>query len=179
MRRRLTTSRGDVIVRPAIPDDAAAVRELRLDALARHPEAFAADHDLTEAESVQHWVDWIADNAAQNRGIIAVALAEERLVGMTGLVRGKWPKTRHSATVWGVYVRPAWRGLRVAEALLGICIEWAQAQGLIIVKLGVVTTNMPAIRCYARSGFTVYGIEPQVICHAGVLHDELLMARAI
>jgi RimJ/RimL family protein N-acetyltransferase len=173
------TSRGDVIVRPAIPDDAAAVRELRLDALARHPEAFAADHDLTQAESALHWVDWIADNAAQNRGMIAVAVAEERLVGMTGLVRGKWPKTRHSGTIWGVYVRPAWRGLRVAEALLDTCIEWAREQGLTIVKLGVVTGNVAAIRCYARAGFTVYGVEPQVIHHVGVLHDELLMAKTI
>jgi RimJ/RimL family protein N-acetyltransferase len=167
------------MVRPAAPDDAAAVRELRLDALARHPEAFAADYDLTQAESVQHWIDWIADNRAENRGMIAVAVAEERMVGMTGLVRGKWPKTRHSGSIWGVYVRPAWRGLRVAEALLNTCIEWARDQGLTIVKLGVVTSNAPAIRCYARAGFTVYGIEPQVIRHAGVLHDELLMAKTI
>lgn len=179
MNRRLTTSRGDVTVRSAIPDDAAGLRALRLDALARHPEAFAADHDMTEAESVQHWVDWIVDNAAQKSGVISVAVAEERMVGMTGLVRGKWPKTRHSGTIWGVYVRPAWRGLRVAEALLEECIEWAGDHGLTIVKLGVVTGNTSAIRCYARSGFTVYGIEPHVIRHAGVLHDELLMAKTI
>jgi len=48
---------------------------------------------------------------------------------------------------------------------------------LAIVKLGVVTTNTPAIRCYARCGFTVYGVEPQVIHYEDVLYDELLMAK--
>jgi hypothetical protein len=45
------------------------------------------------------------------------------------------------------------------------------------VKLAVVTTNTPAVRCYARCGFAVYGIEPQAICYDGVFYDELLMAK--
>jgi RimJ/RimL family protein N-acetyltransferase len=49
----------------------------------------------------------------------------------------------------------------------------------VVVKLGVITTNTPAIRCYARCGFTVYGIDPKVIYYDGVFYDELLMARPI
>jgi len=48
-----------------------------------------------------------------------------------------------------------------------------------IVKLAVVTTNTGAIRCYARCGFQVYGIEPQALCYDSVFYDELLMARTI
>ena len=51
--------------------------------------------------------------------------------------------------------------------------------GVLIVKLGVSTTNTPAIRCYARCGFTIYGIEPKAVCYDGVFYDELLMAKAI
>jgi RimJ/RimL family protein N-acetyltransferase len=43
----------------------------------------------------------------------------------------------------------------------------------------VVTTNAPAIRCYARHGFTVYGVEPEVIFANGVYYDELLMLRRL
>lgn len=96
---------------------------------------------------------------------------------MAGLTCGRWPKTRHSGTIWGVYVNAEWRGHGIAEVLLRGCCAWAQARGLAVVKLGVVTTNASAIRCYARCGFTVYGIEPKVIFWDGVLHDELLMAR--
>jgi ribosomal protein S18 acetylase RimI-like enzyme len=96
---------------------------------------------------------------------------------MAGLVRGHWPKTRHSGTLWGVYVQPEWRGHHVAEALLDTCLAWAQAHEVMIVKLAVVTTNTPAIRCYVRCGFAVYGIEPKAIYYDGVYYDELLMAK--
>lgn len=37
-------------------------------------------------------------------------LAEHKnnLIGMTGIARGSSPKTRHSAWIWGVYIRPEW-----------------------------------------------------------------------
>lgn len=174
----MATSKGPITIRPAVPDDAGQLRELRLEALASQPVAFAADYALTEADSVEVWVRYI-DQAADSKSVICVAVAHERLVAMTGLVRGKWPKTRHSGMIWGVYVKADWRGLGVAGALLEECIAWGRAHGLAIVKLGAVTTNTPAIRCYARCGFTVYGLEPQVICYEGVLYDELLMAREI
>lgn len=175
----LSTCRGIVTIRPAVPEDAAQLRELRLEALAGHPQAFAADYERTKADSAEVWVQLIIENAADNRGVICVASADDRLVGMAGLVRGRWPKTRHSGTIWGVYVQAAWRGLRVGEALLEQCIAWAQIQGVAIVKLGVVTTNMPAIRCYTRCGFSVYGVEPQAIYYEDVFYDELLMSRTI
>jgi ribosomal protein S18 acetylase RimI-like enzyme len=174
-----TTSKGDVTIRPAVPDDAAMLRALRLEALAEHPQAFAADPAVTAAGSVETWVERIIEYASDNAGIICVASTEEGLIGMMGLVRGHWPKTRHSGTMWGVYVKAGWRGLQVAEALIGECIAWARAQGLVVVKLGVVTTNTAAIRCYARCGFAVYGIDPQVIYYDDVFYDELLMARSV
>jgi hypothetical protein len=51
--------------------------------------------------------------------------------------------------------------------------------GITVVKPGVVTTNTPAIRGYARCGCAVYGLEPEVIRHGGVLYDELLMVKPI
>jgi ribosomal protein S18 acetylase RimI-like enzyme len=58
----------------------------------------------------------------------------------------------------------------VAEALVNECIAWAQAQGLVMVKLAVITTNTSAIRCYARCGFTIYGIDPKVIYYNDVFY---------
>jgi RimJ/RimL family protein N-acetyltransferase len=179
MNDQLTTPKGTITIRPATPDDAALLRALRLEALARHPEAFAADHASTAVGSVESWAERITEYALENKGVICVASMEDQLVGMTGLVRGHWPKTRHGGTMWGVYVQAAWRGMRVAGALVEACVAWAQAQGMVLVKLGVVTTNMAAIRCYARCGFRVYGVDPKVIYYDGVFYDELLMVRSV
>jgi RimJ/RimL family protein N-acetyltransferase len=179
MYKVLTTARGTITIRAGTVEDAEALYDLRLEALASQAEAFAADHDLTRDQGVEAWVERVRQNEAGNEGIINGAWAEDQLVGMTGLYRGHWPKTQHSGLIWGVYVREGWRRQGVAEALLEACLAWARAQGMTVVKLGVVTSNMGAIRCYARSGFAVYGIEPQTLCHDGVFYDELLMAKAI
>ncbi len=179
MSNPLTTPKGPISIRPAVPADAASLLELRLEALTNYPAAFAADYAITAAQSSEFWVERITDNAVDDKGVICVATAEDQLIGMTGLLRGHWPKIRHSGTIWGVYVKPEWRGLHVAEALLDECIAWAKAQGVGMVKLAAITTNTPAIRCYARCGFTVYGIEPKAVCYDGVYYDELLLAKSV
>jgi RimJ/RimL family protein N-acetyltransferase len=179
MTYQLTTSKGSITIRPALRDDAGLLRALRIEALAAQPEAFAADYTAAQEDPVDWWVGLITDYALDNKGVISLACHADQLIGMTGLIHGHWPKTRHSGNIWGVYVNPDWRGLHVGESLIKECLAWAQAQGLTIVKLGVVTTNTAAIRCYARCGFTVFGIEPQAICYDGVDYDELLMAKSI
>lgn len=175
----ITTPRGAIAIRPATVDDADALRDLRLEALRTQPVAFAADYALNLAKSPSYWIEWARDRSNSHTDIVHVAVADDKLIGMTGAHRGDSPKTRHSALIWGVYVRPEWRGLRVAEALIEACIDWARARGCSIAKLNVVTTNAAAIRCYLRCGFSVYGVEPQAVFYEGVRYADLLMARPI
>ncbi|HEY4689515.1 MAG TPA: GNAT family N-acetyltransferase [Anaerolineae bacterium] len=175
----LSTPRGTITIRPAALDDVEAYRDLRLEALRLHPEVFGSDYTSDLAEPMARWADRIRRSTGEGEGIIFFAEAGGRLIGMTGVVRGYIPKGAHSGTIWGVFVRPEWRGLRIADALIDACIDWARARGVRLVKLGVVTTNTPAIRCYARCGFTVYGVEPEVIHANGAYYDELLMVRRL
>lgn len=179
MEQELSTSRGEITIRAATVDDAVPLRALRLEALAAQPEAFSADYDQSEAEPAGAWAERIRRNEAEDEGVICIAAAGDGLLGMTGIYRGNRPKTRHSGSIWGVYVTPAWRGMGIAEALLEACIDWARQRGVTVAKLGVVTTNTPAIRLYARCGFQVYGLEPQVIYYDGIFYDELLMAKKV
>lgn len=176
---QLTTPQGGITIRPAMVEDAEALRELRLEALANHPQAFAADYALTAAESSEIWANRLRDNALENKATISIAEFDRQLIGMAGISPGHWPKTRYCGVIWGVYVKAAWRGYHLAEALIEECIDWGRAHEMVITKLGVVTTNLPAIRCYSRCGFTIYGIDPKVIYYDGVFYDELLMARPI
>lgn len=175
----LITPRGPITLRHAVPADAPAVRELRLAALAGEPIAFSADHETTAAQPAETWAERIAKYAEDSAGVIAVADADGHLVGMAGLARGHWPKTRHLGEIWGVYVKPEWRGFHVGRALIEECATWARANGLVILKLGVAKINAPAIRCYTRSGFAVCGEDRMALCVDSVYHDELLMERVL
>ncbi len=175
----LSTSHGPITVRPATEADAAALGALRIEALRDHPEVFGADLARIVNQPPEYWIDWARDRANGRTDILHVAETGGALIGMTGLHGSDNPKARHSGMMWGVYVRSEWRGQRIAERLIEACVAWARAREMRLVKLAVVTTNAAAIRCYLRCGFTVYGVEPQVIFYDGVYYDELLMSRAV
>ena len=177
MDKTITTLRGIITIRQGQERDAQAYRELRLEALRNHPEAFSADYDVNEKRPIIFWVERMRSLGDQN--MMFFAIHENDLVGMYGIYRGDSSKTRHSGTIVSVYVKSEWRGLHIAEALTEACIEWAREKEIIIVKLGVNATNTSAIRCYERCGFKTYGTEPQAILANGKIYDELLMARAI
>jgi RimJ/RimL family protein N-acetyltransferase len=166
-----------ILIRTAKTSDAPAFRQLRLQALREHPEAFSSDYAVNAAHPDSFWEGRLAEMGEQ--GMLFFALHEENLVGMCGIQRDYSPKTCHSAMIWGVYVQPLWRSQQLAGKLIASCLDWAGAHKVTIVKLAVVTTNTAAIRCYARSGFQVYGVEPAAILSNGVSYDELLMARPL
>ena len=177
MNKTLSTPHGIIIIRQARESDAEAYRNLRLEGLKNHPEAFSADYVVNEQRPETFWVERIA--SLRDGNMLFFAAHENELVGTCGIYRGDSPKTRHSAYIVGVYVQSEWRGAGIVDELISICLEWAREHEIKILKLGVATTNIPAIRCYARCGFTVYGIEPQAICVNGVVYDELLMTRLV
>ena len=172
----LETARGIISIREANLADAAQFRELRLYALQDSPTAFSADYQMNLGASMSFWEGRVKPD---EHGVIFFAEHENNLIGKMGIRKGESPKTKHSATIWGVYVRPEWRGLHIAEALIETCAQWAKMRQVDILKLGVVTANTSAVRCYERCGFKAYGTEPHGIFYEGQYYDEYLMSRAI
>lgn len=177
MDKRITTPRGIITIRQATESDAESYRDLRLEGLRNHPEAFSADYAINEQRPMTFWEERM--RSLGNENMIFFAVHKDNLIGMCGIYRGDSPKTRHSAFIVGVYVRAEWRGLQIADELIATCIEWAQLHEIKILKLGVAATNIPAIRCYEHCGFTVYGTEPQAIYVNDTMYDELLMTRPV
>jgi len=173
----ITTPHGAITIRSAREEDAPAYRDLRLEALRNHPEAFSADYQANLAKPMTYWIERLRVNRADNAIMTYFAVHDQKLIGTSSIVCTNSPKTRHSATIVGMYVQPDWWGFHIAEELVQACMDWARTQEAKIVKLGVTATNTAAIRCYARCGFQVYGIEPQALYYDGVFYDELLMAR--
>ncbi|MEO6061115.1 MAG: GNAT family N-acetyltransferase [Thermoflexales bacterium] len=171
---------GGFVIRESTADDAAAYREMRLEGLLAHPEAFGSDYAESATRPASHWLERVSYPHGRERNNLWFAAGPDgTLAGMLGIYTETMAKLRHVGTVVGVYTRPAWRRRGVADALLGQAIAWAGAAGFRRLRLAVVTTNAAAIRAYARAGFTVYGLEPAVISTGGAYYDELLMGRAV
>ena len=152
--------------------DAGALREIRLEALQNHPTAFGSDLESEINRPLSFWEEMLAD---QVHNIVFVAEFEGIFLGMTGIYIRDRVKLRHTGNIWGVYVKPNWRGLGIAEQIIKSSLEWAEEMSLQQVKLAVVTTNASAIRLYKHCGFRQYGIDPNVIQWQGVGYDEVLM----
>jgi ribosomal protein S18 acetylase RimI-like enzyme len=174
--RSIETSRGTIILRAAIPADVMQFRELRLFALQDAPTAFSADYQTQLSRPMSFWEGRLNFD---EYGIVFFAEHAGDLIGMMGIRKRESPKTQHSADIFSVYVRPEWRGLHIAEALIDNCVQWAKAREVNILKLGVMATNTAAVRCYTRCRFKIYGTEPRDVFYEGNYYDLHLMFRDI
>src|SRR5688500_2815265 len=145
-----------ITIRPLTTADAAAFRELCLEALRTCPTSFTADLATAEAQPPEHWQERAA--AASGDGSQVIMLADDggRLVGTTGVYTDAAPKVAHIGHVWGVYGRESHRGTGVGERLMRAAVDWSRAKGLLVMKLGVTAGNDAARRCYERCGFEIY-----------------------
>ena len=172
----LETKHGSVVIREATASDLTHFRELRLYALQESPTAFPADYSTYLDQPTSFWESRLK---ADEHRVLLLAEGDNQIIGMTGIRRGESSKTKHSAMIWGVYVRPSWRGLRIADALIELCVEWAKLEGVNIVTLGVTAASTSAVRCYERCGFLVSGTEPRGIFYEGRYYDGYYMYRLL
>jgi ribosomal protein S18 acetylase RimI-like enzyme len=134
----------------------------RLRALETHPQAFAT--------SAEEW------RTAPPDKIDALLLASEKnidpilgafgsgseLVGSLGLNRETRAAVQHKASFVGLYVAPAFRHHGIGTQLITEALQRArQLPGLVLVRLVVDSENTDAVQLFERSGFVLYGREPQ------------------
>jgi len=167
------------LLRPIRESDLAAYKTLRLEALQNHPEAFGSDYAEQAADPDSVWAGRIRASLQGESAHLLLADAGDELAGMLALFRDGGIKTRHAASLVSVYLRPAWRGQRLLDRMIHQALAWCATVQIRIVRLTVVTTNAPAIRCYHRCGFEVSGIQREVIHANNAYHDELLMWRRV
>lgn len=156
-------------IRALTAADAAAFVTLRLEGLRLCPEAFGASY-------AQEREDLAPRAAALLEGghVFGAFDAAGALQGVIGLHRGGGEKTRHIATLWGLYVTPAARGRGLAAGLLAAAIAAAPA-GCHSLRLSVNSRNGAAQALYLRAGFRVWAVEEAALQVAGVFHDEAHM----
>ncbi|MBC7876452.1 MAG: GNAT family N-acetyltransferase [Anaerolineales bacterium] len=143
----------EIIIRHAESSDLGSFRELRLEALKNHPTAFGADYEETPTHPNEYWQERLKMN--RNKEALFFAEHNGQLVGMTGIFCNLSKKSSHDSMIWGVYVRPEWRGQHLSERLIHSCLKWAKDQGLIIADLPLTARNQ---KLYATTAYITMNI---------------------
>ncbi len=151
-------------------------KELRLEALKNEPQAMLTAYEKAKDYSDEEWQSRL-EKSSQN---IYFAEKENSLAGMTGIKFGEMPKSEHVVTIWGVYVKPEYRGLGVAKKMLQTIMAELDANPKVVkVSLGVVASQIPAYNLYKSLGFREVGVQEKQIYVGGSYYDEILMEKII
>ena len=151
-------------------DDAVLYRDIRLEGLRQHPEAFAS----TFEDECSKPSGWFKERIAQSR--IFGAFLAQALVGVLGLRTHDDAKQRHKAMLWGMYVRREARQHGIGKGLVDAAVAYA-SDHVEQLQLAVVTENEAACRLYAKAGFIVYGHQSHALKQHGRYYDDILMVK--
>jgi RimJ/RimL family protein N-acetyltransferase len=157
-------------VRRLETDDVASYRELRLEGLKSHPEAFGASWEDEAGKPHSWWAERLEANT-----VLGGWIDSSPLLGVAGFHVQGATKHRHKGILWGMYVRPQARGSGLAASLVQRVIEHAESL-VEQICLTVVASNAAAHRLYSAAGFEQYGLERRGLKVGDVYYDEVLMA---
>jgi RimJ/RimL family protein N-acetyltransferase len=165
-------------IRVLNPADAEEYREIRLQSLLDHPEAFLSSYEEEKNLPVESMRTRLEPQ--EGRFTLGGFNEQHELAGIVTFVRESREKISHKGNVYGMYITPAARKQKLGYMLMQELIQRAgQLQGLMIINLTVFSDNLPAKRLYTSLGFSAYGTERNAVNLNGVYLDEELMSLAL
>lgn len=158
------------------PKHAEIYRNIRLEGLQAHPEAFGSSYEEEKEFPLTKFEERFKDNYSFTFG----AFENEQLIGVLTLVLEQKNKLKHRANIYAMYVTPEKRGFGIAKKLMIEAINKAKAiKDLEQIYLAVIASNEPAKKLYSSFGFKTYGIDKKALRIGLNYYDEELMVLFI
>lgn len=154
---------------------AATYRGLMLEAYALQPQAFTSSVAERSALPLSWWQARLQITETAGEAVFG-AWDGEVLAGVVGLAFESREKTRHKATLFGLYVRAPYRQRGLGRQLL--CSAWnflGSRPEVKVVQLTVTTGNSAAQSLYQQFGFVAFGTEPMAVAVAGAYVSKVHM----
>lgn len=151
--------------------DAEQFRDIRLEALSKHPEAFLGSFDEESAQGLDYFREKIHSDK------VVGCFKNERLLGTVGyFVITPEGKRAHSAKIWGFYVRDEYRGRGFARQMMAHLLQDLPGD-VEKLLLKVHARNRKALKFYRSVGFEIYGLEKNSLKIGDEYYDDYLMAK--
>ncbi len=159
-------------VRILHPADAALYRDIRLEGLRLHPDAFGASFEQEAAQPLEFFVQRLTSNT------IFAGFAGKGPLGIGGFIPEAGVKRAHKGHFWGMYVRQEARGTGLARQLVETVLDYARDR-VELIQLSVTAHNQAARRLYTSLGFEPYGIDVRALLVEGRYLDEIHMVKML
>lgn len=154
------------------PKDAITYKEVRLEALQNHPEAFSSSYNEEKKFPLGKTESRLNDEYSFTFG----AFDKNKLIGIVTLVLEKSIKIKHRANIYAMYVCPENRKSGIAKSLMLKAIKKTKAiEGVEQIYLTVTSSNEPAKKLYQSLGFKTYGIDERALKIDQTYFDDELM----
>lgn len=163
-------------VRKLKATDAESYRDIRLQALKNHPEAFSSSYEEKVNYPISRYESQLNNENAHTFG----AFNQNELVGVVTLIFEDKRKLKHRANIAAMYVRPECRKLGAGKKLMSEAINIAKGIDYVEkIYLSVTSTNETAKRLYSTLGFKTYGVDKEALKIGEHYYDEELMVLII
>ena len=134
-----------------------------LEAYALQPDAFTSSVAERAALPLSWWEARL-ENSPNSPEMVMGAFVDSQLAGVAGIRFDAREKSRHKATLFGMYVRLHRRQTGLGKQLVEVALACARERpGVEIVQLTVTDGNLAAQKLYERCGFEPFGVEPYAV----------------
>jgi phosphinothricin acetyltransferase len=167
----------EIRIRPARPDDAAAIAAIYNQGIRARIATFE-----TEERTADERRAWLAAHDERHPVLVAVVATSDGTEQVAG-----WASTDHyrpracyaGVAEFSIYVHEDWRGRGVGVTLLGALIEAAEAAGLWKLVSRIFPENRASLALCDRLGFREVGIYQKHAQLDGVWKDVVIVERLI
>jgi L-amino acid N-acyltransferase YncA len=143
-------------------------REIRLEGLRLHPEAFGSTFEDEQSAPLEKYSGWLAHSQ------IFGAFDGSHIVGIAAFGAFTGRKDSHKGWLRSMYVRATHRRTGASRLLVQAVIDAARPS-VELLQLSVVSDNLPALRLYQSFGFVQYGLEKHALKQNNRYFDEIHM----